>query len=99
MSKSIGRPKFKARMIFTIIVAVLWITTIQVYNATQGPIEAEIAVKQLNDSNVDYAVGRAAALHTIPRLINWAGFILVLLTWGPYVVKLGRYNSVQDRIE
>ena len=96
MSKLIGKPNFKARMIFTIIFVILWIVIIQVYNATQGPIEAEIAVKQLNDSNVDYAVGRAAALHAIPRLVNWAGWILLFLTWVPYGVKYARYSSAQD---
>ena len=96
MSKMIGRPNFKARMIFTIIFVILWIVTIQVYNASQGPIEAGVAVKQLNNSDVDYVAGRAVALHAIPRMINWAGFILLGLTWIPYVVKLGMYNSAPD---
>ena len=97
MSKMIAKPNFKARMIFTIIVVILWIVTIQVYNASQGPIEAGLAVKQLNTSDVDYVAGRAVALHAIPRMINWVGWILILLTWVPYGVKYVRYDNAQNR--
>ena len=97
MSKMIAKPNFKTRMIFTIIVAVLWFVTIQVYYTTQGPIESELAVQQLNNSNVDYAVGRAAALHVIPRLINWCGWILMGLTWVSYGIKYVRYDNAQNR--
>jgi len=77
----------KLRIALTVLVLILLLCCNVVYNNMQGPIEASIAVNQIEDSNVTYAVSQKVAEGKLPFVWNYGGIILLCFLWGPYLYK------------
>ncbi|KKM23258.1 hypothetical protein LCGC14_1617090 [marine sediment metagenome] len=72
------------RKVFTIAILVfLVIFNISYSNIFRGSVEAELAIKQLEDSTVSYSISRGAALGLIPFIVWCSGLFIILLMWIP----------------
>lgn len=78
----------KLRIILTIIILCILIATPSIYNAIQGPIEGEIAVRQLEDSIVEYSMSRSIIVsNLIPNIIYVVLMGFLVLIWISPIVK------------
>jgi hypothetical protein len=78
----------KWRMIVTILVVIFGAIVLHVYNAAQGPIEAKIAVAQIEDDVAIYAASRATIEYQlVPKMITGGGGILLLCIWVPFFIQ------------
>lgn len=80
----------RIRFCLSAILTVLYIGGMAVYTVVQGPMEAKIAVSQLQDSAVQYGVARAGAMGAIPSIAFWALVIFLALIWLPAAYRLFR---------
>jgi len=78
---------WKWRLIMTVIIILLCWNAILIYRVIQGPIESEIAVKQLEDSNLIYASSRAIVIQIIPRIISSIAILALFIIWVPFAIK------------
>jgi hypothetical protein len=51
----------------------------------QGSIEAELAVRQLEDSKVIYSASRAAAMEGIVRVVEITLLFVLVIIWFPFL--------------
>ena len=79
--------KWKGKVIWSVIIVVLWIVAASFYHAAAGPIESSIAVEQLNGGAAEYTVGRAVAEGKIIKSIHIMGWLLLGVTWVPGFIK------------
>ena len=73
----------KIKIILTVLLLGILFLLPSVYHAFQGPIESEIAVRQLNDSVIDYAVSREISINYL--LLRGCQFFIIFLMvtlWG-----------------
>lgn len=88
-------PRYGWRVALTlVIVAVLSVLTAG-YNAVQGSVEGELAVKQLSEDATERAVGRAVAQSNVPVIWNTVGGIAILGIWIPFVVGAIKYTDAK----
>ena len=58
------------------------------YNQLASPIEAQIAVRQLDDNAATYAAARAASTtRLIPTLAFWGAVVLIVVLWARFGLK------------
>lgn len=76
-------------LIITAVIVGVYLAIDAWYNQLASPIEAQMAVKQLEDSPVTYATARAAATtRAIPNIAFWAALIAILSVWIQYGLRL-----------
>lgn len=85
-SKNMKEIKMKGKIVATICIILVMIIFNSVYGQMQGPIEAEIAIKQLEDSATIYAVSRSVAQGVIPKLFNLTAFAILGYMWLCYIL-------------
>ncbi|MFH1366415.1 MAG: hypothetical protein ABIH38_00295 [Patescibacteria group bacterium] len=90
--KAIKMPEWKKRVVFTIVLAIIWIAVITIYNMAQGPIEGKLALGQINGGTAEYAASREVARGLLPKIIHLTGAVLLAFTWVPFVIELIHYK-------
>lgn len=74
----------KWRLMLTALILVYCVGFTMVYQVVQGPVEAKLAVAQLEDSAVTYAGSRALAKGGLVPLTLGIGALMTLVVWaGP----------------
>jgi len=89
----------KFRIFITALVLILLIFSGSIYRMIQGPVESEIAVNQLKDSVIDYAISREVARNElILKAVNIFWLMCLLILWGGPISQLlkGIKNEKQD---
>jgi len=71
---------------------------IKTYSNIQGVIEGPIAVKQLQDDPMDYAIGQTVASANVPGMIATVAVLTLVVVWSSYVARCffcGRGNRYE----
>lgn len=84
-------PGWKFKLTLTVLILAVGLGTAAAYRVVQGPLEAQMSVRQLNDSNADYVVGSFFARSDIPGTITHASWGLVVLIWLVYGAQWARF--------
>ena len=77
----------KKRVILTVLVLAINFIAMTMFTTVRGPVEAEIAVQQLNDSVISYSVSRAIAEGGLRKIIVLVFGLTLMVIWVPYLVK------------
>jgi len=77
----------KGKIIFSVILTILWVMSPMIYGYIQGPIDASIAANQAQDSVVAFGAASAVTKGMINTLINMLFFGLLVVTWLKTIVK------------
>ncbi|MCH5374156.1 MAG: hypothetical protein JJ992_09275 [Planctomycetes bacterium] len=87
-AKSMPRsnPRLGWRLALTAIVVLACILTIGAYSHVQGVIEGPLAVKQLQDDPIEYAIGQGIARANVPGMIATGAGVVLMAVWGSYVL-------------
>lgn len=89
-------PRWGWRVALTlVIVAALSILTAG-YNAVQGSVEGELAVKQLSEDATERAIGRAVAQSNVPLIWKTVGSLALLGVWIPFAVGAIKYIDAKQ---
>ena len=83
----------KWRIIVTILLVLGTFIGFRVYEAVQGPVEANIAVAQLEDSAIAYSASRAVVEdELIPNLALQIYLGILLIIWLPPAIRYAINN-------
>lgn len=83
-------------MVLTILLILVCVSLRFAYETVQGPLEAQAAVQQLQDSKEAYAISRTWAVSNIPGAVSGVTALLVGVLWGHFVVKTLRYQVAKE---
>lgn len=86
-------PAWRLRAFLTVCLVTVTVFATEIYQAVQGPLESELAAKQMENDATSYAIGSGIARADIIGYAWLASVLLLLLLWIPYVVGLLRYLS------
>lgn len=75
------------RIVFTILIVGLLGLFHYTYESCRGPLEAHIAVSQLEDSGITYSKALLVTRGIIPNTIDVLLLIALLGLWVPYFIK------------
>lgn len=90
--KEVRMPGFRWRMVLTILLILVCVSLRFAYETVQGPLEAQAAVQQLQDSKEAYTISRAWAASNIPGAVSAVTALLVGVLWGHFFMKMVRYQ-------
>lgn len=92
-------PRWMLRSVISMLLIVVFSSARIAYQAIQGPIEASVAARQLEDGVEGYVVGSTVATSSIPFAISLGMILLLLVIWVPFVVKWVRYMQLPESSE
>ena len=85
-------PSWASRFVLSLCLALTCFGVGKIVGTVEGPVAAEVAVQQLEDSAESYAIGAAAAKEN-PHQYIWGAFgIVMLFVWGGYGLKRYRFS-------
>lgn len=88
-----NKPKATWRVIATVLLAVVCYQLNNVYNVFRASYEAKLAVKQVDDSVVDYSlIQQLITNNAVHQILLWIFILSVLFIWGMYMKKLLAFN-------
>ncbi len=93
-----SKPRLRWPLAATIIVLLACGLAIKAYSNIQGVIEGPIAVKQLQDDPIDYAIGQTVASANVPGMIATGAVLTLIALWSSYVARsffCGRGNRYE----
>ena len=83
----------KLKIVLTILILIIGFSFNFAWMSYQGPVQGDGAVKQLNDSDQDYAAGKAAVRVNVFPWIILIMFLLIVAVWIPHIKEVVRITK------